>query len=313
MDRREFLRTSAMAGASLALPSAFRFTSAFAGEATETTAGCLWGAHAEPRGAQTTKTAITDLESEIGRGLAVSRHYVTWDQELPGALVAWSAEQGRTPYVAWHAVRGNGSRVSWSSIASGSEDSWVARQAQSLRAAGYPAYFCFHHEPEDDTANGGSANFVAAYERIRDIFSSEAVANLTWVVSLMRTTYAGGHGGYDSWMPNDFDLMCVDGYNRGGRSWRSFDALFAPARAAALATGRSLMIGEYGTVERSGDAEAKARWFTEAAATMKSWPEVKAAVYSHVYSARYGLAYWVDTSATSLAAFTAAGLDPYFS
>lgn len=313
MDRREFLKVSAVASAAaFAWGAPLAPLAARARPSALTTGHCSWGAHAEPRNGQTIRTAIADLEAMIERPLAISRHYLTWDSDLPDRHQVWSAQQGRTPYVAWHATsRRRG--VSWASIAAGAEDAWIRTQARSVAQAGFPMLLCFHHEPENDVSLGAASDFVGAYQRVRSVFAHEAVSNVTWVVTLMRTAYAGGHGGYEAWLPDEFDLLGVDGYNRNvSRQWSPFESMFAPAREAAAAIGKGLMIGEYGCAERGTDPDAKAAWFTDAGTTIKSWPEVTAAVYSHSYSAQYRRAYWVDTSPTSLSAFRAVGLDPYF-
>jgi hypothetical protein len=46
-------------------------------------------------------------------------------------------------------------------------------------------------------------------------------------------------------------------------------------------------------------------------ATIRSWPEVKAVICSHVFTDRLGCAYWVDTSQRSLEAFAAVGAQPH--
>lgn len=112
-------------------------------------------------------------------------------------------------------------------------------------------------------------------------------------------------------VPPDFDLLGVDGYNRYvSRQWSPFETMFVPAREAAVAVGKGLMIGEYGCAEQGTNAEAKAAWFTDAGNTIESWQRCLAAVYSHSYSTNYGRAYWVDTTPSSLSAFRAVGLGP---
>jgi len=325
MDRRRFLKTSALAGVGLAVPRVRAAVSGNTGARTEGRGsrgtGCLWGAHAEPRGDEDARSAIAHLERKIGRRLAISRHYVKWDDEFPSGFQAWTVQRGRIPYISWHTETTDGAAVSWSSIAAGDQDDWIGHQARSLRAAGYRMYFCFHHEPENDSVMGGSAEFVAAYDRIRQIFRSHRVRNLRWIVTLMASTYGGGNGGPESWMPSSFRHCGVDGYNRypcSGESWQSFQTLFHPAREFAVSRGKGLFVGEYGCSEQDahgntgGDPTAKARWFREAGATIKSWPEVKAAVYSHVFSAQFDCEYWVDTRRRSLNAFRDVGSDPYF-
>jgi hypothetical protein len=330
MDRRQLLQAAAFAGVGL-VPGMRSLGARTAGditaeltraELTRKGSGCLWGAHAEPRAGEDGRSAITHLESMIGRRLAISRHYVKWDYPLPDSFQAWSVRKGRIPYVGWHAETMAGQTVTWSSIAAGDQDDWIARQARSLRAAGFKMFFAFHTEPENDIDKGGSAEFVAAYSRIRDIFRSLRVRNLRWVVTITASTYAGGHGGPGAWMPSSFRYCGVDGYNTypcSGAEWRAFKTVFGPARDFARAQGKPLFIGEYGCPEQdccgntSGDPGAKAAWFRDAADTIKSWPEVKAAVYSHVYSDIFGCAFWVDTRRRSLKAFRRVGSEPYFS
>ena len=128
-------------------------------------------------------------------------------------------------------------------------------------------------------------------------------------------------------MPPSFDLVGVDGYNRNPcvpntktQPWESFATLMAPARTFTQGKGKGLFIGEYGTVEQtangntSGDPNAKAQWFADAAATIKSWPEVKGACYSHTVGSYQGYTepFWADTTPQAFNAFKAMGQDPYF-
>jgi hypothetical protein len=128
-------------------------------------------------------------------------------------------------------------------------------------------------------------------------------------------------------MPSRVDLLGVDGYNRHPcisspekHPWKSFQEIFTPAHDAAVSTGIPLFVGENGSVEQydcgnpSGDPNAKAQWFTDQCTTLRSWPEVEAVLYSHTtcHHNGYLMEYCVDSSATSLAAYTAFGQDSNF-
>ena len=82
--------------------------------------------------------------------------------------------------------------------------------------------------------------------------------------------------------------------------------------------GKGLFIGEYGCPEQdahgntSGDPRAKASWFREAGATIKSWPEVKAAVYSHVSPTSSTASIGWTRGGGPSRAFRDVGSDPYF-
>jgi len=321
IDRREFLKAAAF-GAAASLGSSFALSD-LARAATAPT--CLFGAHAEPRGSETSISAITSLESKIGRKLGIARHYVDWDASIPDPFQVWSAENGRIPYVSWQSWTKAGTIVPWKSIASGKWDSWIRKQATSIKLSGYKMFFCFHHEPEDDPACGTASDFRAAWSRINSIFNNVGTPNLTWVCSLMRSTYTGAHGGPQNWLPATYNLVGSDGYNRWPCSattdhWRSFEEIFAPGRNAARSRGKGFFVGECGTIEQTDcghtglSKTAKAKWFSDAVTTIKGWPEVKAVVYSHTMSKLNGvtLKYWADTSTSSMAAFKAFAQDPYF-
>ena len=336
MDRRTFLKAMASSGAGLALSTGLGFPQRLAVAATQRTstvsslaatdAACRFGAFVNPFGADPID-AIASFETMIGRPLAITRHYLTWKIPLPGKTILRSVAAGHIPYVAWHATAKGNVAVPWASITSGSWDAWIVSQADSIRDAGFPMYFTFHHEPEDDSANGTAADFVAAYEHIRRIFDAEGVTNLTWIVTLMASTYDGGHHGYGTWLPASFDLLGVDGYNRypclpspDKHPWRSFAEIFTSAYGASVSSGVPLFVGENGSVEQYdcgntlGDPNAKAQWFADECLTLKSWPEVKAVLYSHTtcHHNGYFMEYRVDSSAASLAAYSAFGSDPYF-
>jgi hypothetical protein len=323
VDRRDFLKKTAVAGAGLTIPTWIEATPSSASPG----AACRWGAYASPRNGETAKHAILALENKIGRKLAITRHYMNWDRPIPGELVHWSAAGGRKPYVSWQAVRHNGTVIPWHSIARGNHDREIKAQAARIRSWGRPAYFNFHHEPENDTRNGGPADFRAAFQRVRNIFDSMNVNNLTWAVILMASTYAGGHGGPGHWLPNRFELVGVDGYNRwpclpnrSQHHWASFREIFRPAHRLAVNRHKGMFVGEFGCVERNAcgnrgaPRHAKARWVHWAGETLKAWPEVKGVVYSHTLARYQGYneAYWVNTSAASLSSFKRVGLLDHF-
>ncbi len=319
ISRREFLRGSAVVGAGLV--TARGLTSYETAMAASGPAHCRWGVMATPRSGESWSEAVMHLERKIGRRFSVIRRYHLWDEPLPTKFETWHSRRGRTPYVAWHAFDRSGDPIRWSSIAAGHHDPWIHAQARSLKRWDRPMYFSFHHEPENDTAKcGDAADFRAAWNHVRQIFKSVNVPHLRWVVSLMASTFNDGDARAKAWLPSRYDLLGVDGYNRGlcaGRDeWKTFAEIFGNARRFARLERKGMFIGEFGCVEldpcnnRSGDPQAKARWFHHARATIKSWPEVRAACYSH--TATNGNVYWVDSSRSSLRAYRRVSSDPYF-
>jgi hypothetical protein len=335
IDRRRFLATAAAAGAGLTVASGL---SGLASDALANTRhhhhrsnhgpDPLWGAYCRPKGGQTWEEALTAFESEVGRTMSITRHYYRWDETVPDAFARFAAAGGRVPYVSIHAFTRGGDFISWSDIAAGKHDDQLALWADALQSWGVKGYLNFHHEPENDLACGTARDFRAAFGHMRSVFDAHGVTNFVWTASLMASTLNGGHGGPGAWLPaaDTYRVIAVDGYNRfpsdtDAGHWRSFHEIFRPAHHEARRRHKRLLIGEYGSVEqdasgyRRGSPHAKGQWFDDAARTMRRWPELVGAIYSHT-TAEYGgqvMNYWADTSAPSLSAFTNCGHHASFS
>jgi hypothetical protein len=293
----------------------------------KTLGSCLFGAHALPRaGEPTQKDSTLALEAAIGRTLGIFRRYSYWDEPPPDNTHLWAAQGGRTPYISWHAYTRSGVAIPWRSISRGAQDTHIRAVGTAMANFGYPILFSFHHEPENDPANGTPVQFRAAFERIRTLFDSVGATNVTWMCTLMGTTYRGRNGGPDLWLPRPqfYEYVGSDGYNRWPvivkPDWRTFADVFGDAQAKAVQLGKPLFVGEYGCVDQvqpsypQGDPAAKAQWFTDAAQTVQAWGNVAGVSYSHAVAPFGGeqLPYWVDTSPISLEGFKAVGLSPYF-
>ena len=104
--------------------------------------------------------------------------------------------------------------------------------------------------------------------------------------------------------PSSYDIVGVDGYNHVHR-WRSPAEIFQSAEDFAVSRGKPLLIGEIGCEEQPGDPSAKAGWIRQAASLFRSWPDVRAIMWSNTGGG--GGDFWLDSSPQALAAFTAAG------
>ncbi len=317
VSRRDFLKYSAVGAGALALGSSP--IDAFARVAP---GHCGWGAFAEPTGSQTPMQAVFAMERLIGRKLDVTRHYVSWERDIPNDQVRQSAKTGHIPLISWEAQRRNGTFVKWADIAAGRHDSELRMKANALKNWGHRAYFVFNHEPENDTPSGNAAQFKAAFNHVRHVFDNIGAHNLRWVCTLMRPTYQGAHGGAGAWVPSGAQAVGVDGYNRGacnpGNGWETFPSIFAGARNYAKNHNKKLIIQEWGCVEPTACGghfhESKGMWITHACQHIMSWPEVETVIYTHARATFRGKAfsYQVNSSPGALKAYRTFGHKGYF-
>jgi hypothetical protein len=204
-------------------------------------------------------------------------------------------------------------------IAAGAFDNYIRSWALAAKGWGHPFFLRLDHEmninccwPWAVTQNGNrSADYVAMWRHVHDIFTSVGVTNATWVWCPNRE-YDGSARNLASFYPGDayVDWTCLDGYNWGVGSshdssgWLSFNQLFGPTYrlvTRVIAPSKPMMIGETGSAEKGG---SKARWLTTAFADLSTlYPRIRAFVWSN---ARWDNMDWqVESSASAERAFRA--------
>ena len=309
VDRRTFLTAAATTLGALALP--MTGVPAIAGRRRRGATGPVradgvsFGISAQTRGSESQIDAVLRMERTAGRVYDTVMQRMPWARSPVNAFSRWIGSSGRIPLLAWFSRKPD---VPWAQIAAGAHDERIRTEARKIRDAGWPCYFSFHKEPEDEPQLGDATSFGAAHDRVWELFQQEGVTNAVFVPVLMASTFAGGHGGADRWLPDRYDLLGVDGYNRNiSGKWRSPELIFRPARDHAVRLGRPLMIVESGCVE--GAPGQKGQWFLDAAVTFASWPEV---VYFNYNDEMGDRNYRVDTSASSIEGYRRMGADPSF-
>ncbi len=271
--------------------------------------GVLFGAAVAPRNGDSRREVFTGLEASAHRPFDLQRLYDSWTDHQPDALTAWTAAQGRIPLLSIKAARGR-TAVSWARIASGAEDAQIRAQADGLKGLHSQLFLAFHHEPENDRASGTPAQYAAAYRHYVNVFRSRGATNVVFVWIMMAGSFSGSHSKALAYYPGDayVDWIAADGYNwygaKRGKQWRSFADTFIDFKRFGDAHGKPLMIAEFATLEDRHDPGRKAAWLNDATATIRSWPSLKAVSYFHS-PIRYP--WWVDTSASSTAAFATMG------
>ena len=310
MDRREFLKKAAVTTAGMAFAgiaeASFLAEQGWADVAGPGT-GDTFGVSVQTIGKQTNVEALQALEAMSGRMFATVHNRFPWQTSLVNRYSTFIAGRGQVPILSWF-TRGK-QTVKWADIAAGAQDARITAEAMSLKAAGWPAYFCFHKEPEDEATLGNAAQWRAAHQRVWSIFQEVGVTNVRFVACFMAPTFSGSFGGVEAWLPENYDVIGVDGYNRNiGGNWRSFEKIFTPAHQVATTLGRPLFVIEHGCVE--GKAGQKAQWFQDAQAMLQGWPDVIGVSYNNEGSGTRN--YRIDTSASSRAAFAAVATSAFF-
>jgi hypothetical protein len=237
------------------------------------------------------------------------------------------------PVIAWRPQRMDNVWIRWDDIVAGVHDAEIDQVGLKIANWDRPAYFVFHHEPENAYRNNyegvpgdwkaSGAQFQAAFAHIKQRFLGVGVTKLKWLATLQRNTYDGAIGGADAWFPlASADYVGVDGYNRGSCSsdhtWKSFATIFGSARLFTKTHQKKMVVQEWGCVPPDAcggnNSETKADWLMAAARTIKSWPQVKLVMYTNSLAEFQGLPvdFRVNSDSDSLAAYQAIGADPYF-
>ena len=182
--------------------------------------------------------------------------------------------------------------LSNAAIAAGARDAYITSWARSLAAAPGTVYLRLDHEMNGrwypwspGQGSSTSANFVAMWRHVHDIFVREGATNVRWVWS--PNVNCGGCTPLARLYPGDayVDWLALDGYNFGttdGHTWQSFDQVYRQSYFDILRLSRKpLMIAELGTVERGSRAgQTKAAWIGDAlGAIAKRYPAVRAFVW----------------------------------
>jgi hypothetical protein len=212
--------------------------------------------------------------------------------------------------------------VALRTIANGSYDTALRTWAQGAKAWGHPFFLRPDWEmnggwfPWGTTASNQNtpADYVAAWQHMRQVFDSVGATNVTWVWC-PNLEYSGSVP-YSQLYPGDayVDWTCLDGYNKGTSS-TSFANLYTQSYndLLKLAPTKPIMIGEVSSLEYGG---GKAAWTADALATQlpQHFPQVKALVWFNwrIYE-NGGWANWeMESSPSSQAAFAAAIDTPYY-
>lgn len=201
-------------------------------------------------------------------------------------------------------------------IIAGTYDPYIAQFAAEARDWGHPFFLRFAWEmngnwfPWSERVNGNApGEYIAAWRRVHDIFTSVGAYNATWVWcpfadagkrkgQPLRQVYPGR--AYVDW-------TCMDGYNWGrtpvnSQKWRSFTELFDTTYKAItkkIAPDKPLMLGEFATTPYGGH---KAAWIRQMFEKLpRQYPRIRALIYFNSFDR--GVDWPLETSPRAAGAF----------
>jgi Glycosyl hydrolase family 26 len=265
---------------------------------------------------------LAQLETTIGRKLAITHSYSTWAADFTTRL-ATTLAGGRIPLVTWEPWT-NSIGIPLDDIINGVHDTMIQTRAQSAKNVGGTFFLRWGHEmngnwyPWDGFHNGanaaGPAKYVSAYRHIHDIFTAAGATNVLWVLCPNSDNVPNdAWNQWSAYYPGDsyVDWMGVDGYNWGdilpASGWRPFSMIFGTLYPTMAATGKPILISETSSAEAGGD---KAAWIAGILPALRSsFPAIKGLVWFHINKETV---WTVDSTPASAAAFVTMANDPYF-
>jgi hypothetical protein len=286
--------------------------------------GAYWGIYSDPKvnndyTLEGRQKQISEREALVGRSFNIDRQFYTWGKSVPSAYDKWTVEQGRIPHISIKAPKtGSGS---WRSVADGDHDSYIREVAQGLKALDVPLFFTFHHEPDNNVGDFGSAaDYVAAWRHIHDIFNQENAENVAMTTVSIPWTYSSKPDLAKNLYPGDdvIDWISTDPYNFFTRDgvWRDLEPAFKVWYDYNVENhpSKPLMFAEWGTNVDPNNYSRVAQWFADVEDDLKGkYPAIKAVTYYDELRTSEGNDWRIDQTQASLNAFKAMGKDIYFS
>ncbi len=255
---------------------------------------------------------------------------------------------GTVPVIAWDPMDHDGPPIDQpqyklSNIIRGDFDALITSWAEGLAAFGSPVILNFAHEmngnwyPWGVGVNGNQpGEFVTAWRHIHDIFTNVGTPNVRWMWT-PNELYEGVPETLEAVYPGDeyVDWYGMNGFNWGEAirwkncdcqsAWRTFAEVFDSTYRHLVALGdKPIMIGEVGSAEKGGN---KAAWITDALTVQipMHYPRIRAVAWFNkiatgldtvepgvVEPTTTSVDWRVDSSAMSLAAYSAAVTTPYY-
>lgn len=234
--------------------------------------GAWFGAYVDaPQRTGDRLDAIDGFEKLIGRDLAIAHSFHPWREDFPSTYDYELVHRNMLLMVSW---AGTDTR----SIMTGVYDEEIRRRAEAVRSFRVPILLRYRWEmdrPNLQNVVHSPEDFVAAWKRVRGIFTEVGATNAAWVWCPHADGFIDGRA--QPYYPGDdqVDWLCADVYP--GQEMYSFTELMAPVLEFARQRPRPLIIGEFGVEQK--ERGVRAAWFDDMRALLHQHPQIKAVVY----------------------------------
>ena len=234
----------------------------------------------------------------MGRPLAILHAFSGFADPFPAKTLAAIDRNGSIPLLDWHCG-------SLAEINAGKHDGLIHAYAKGVRAFGKPLFLRWYwemnldkHKAKSCDAFGAGPAFVAAWRRIRTIFSAEGATNAAFVWC------PSGHGDVTPYYPGDayVDWVAADKFDRMAQGEAAFATMFGRFLATLPTHGKPFMVGATGA-----PAADQAAFIRGIARDAPKFPQIKAIMYFDA-PGKHGF----QLQGEGLAAFRALAADPYF-
>ena len=244
---------------------------------------------------------LASIEQQLGKKFDVDHEYITFNSQ--SILTYVQSDHGvRIPYVNMALNCGcrsgkKGSAVAhnyWKGVVAHKYDTWLAAQADAVKAWGAPFAITWQHEPEQTYGwEGTPADYKAALTYIVNFFrNTQGATNAVFVTSFLPTSFRGSSPKANQFWPGAIPGLIAGstGYNWAcsahtgnqpgcGKGWKSFAAVFGPVETWAVAHKTTWWVTETGTAEDPSVPGRKAQWITDAQHTADSWPNLTGVMF----------------------------------
>jgi hypothetical protein len=214
--------------------------------------------------------AVQSFEHKVAHPLQIVHVYHPWGTQFPTLADKYFVDHGKILLLTW------GGDPNTEAIIAGKDDAMIRATAAAVKALGHPVMLEFRHEmdrPNLQWTIHGPADYIAAWDHIRTIFTAVGATNVSWVWCPTGLGFADGRA--QPFYPgnNEVDWLCADVYSTS--TSQSLSAAAAPFLRWASHHDKPVIIGEFGIV---GHPRGWAGWMTAAGQLPNADHQIKAMV-----------------------------------